>query len=121
MYDETYTERGGGIVFYFSQDLSYEPEFSSANDSVVEYLAAEISGNNAELPCVYTIHIGLIAGVNVFRVLDQVLIFYANIILYGNFNGDLRLNDSHSNELRDDSTFWVKISGLLAHTIRPAL
>uniref|UniRef100_A0A1A9WPF3 Endonuclease/exonuclease/phosphatase domain-containing protein n=1 Tax=Glossina brevipalpis TaxID=37001 RepID=A0A1A9WPF3_9MUSC len=93
-HDRTYSTRGGDIAFYIKQNLNSKIVLKSGHDSIVEYLGVEISGNNSKclIMCVYNPHMCYRVD-DVFSALDEISVAYENIVLCGDFNVDLLLND----------------------------
>uniref|UniRef100_A0A1A9WIY8 Endonuclease/exonuclease/phosphatase domain-containing protein n=1 Tax=Glossina brevipalpis TaxID=37001 RepID=A0A1A9WIY8_9MUSC len=101
-HDRTYSSRGDGIAFNIKQNLNSKIVLKSGDDSIVEYLAVEISGNNIKcvVMCVYNPNRCYCLDY-VFSALDEVSVAYENIILCGDFNVVLVVNDVRATQLRD--------------------
>lgn len=96
--------RGGGIAIYYKKGLKAKIIFSSNDTCKIEYLAAEIEGQNnikCLVVCAYNPHRSNDLAV-LFDKINDFAIFYEHIILCGDFNVDLLRNDALANHLYDD-------------------
>uniref|UniRef100_A0A1A9WJW1 Endonuclease/exonuclease/phosphatase domain-containing protein n=1 Tax=Glossina brevipalpis TaxID=37001 RepID=A0A1A9WJW1_9MUSC len=93
-HDRTCSSRGGGVALYIKRNLKSKIVLKSGDDSIVEYLGVEISGNNSKclIMCVYNPPRCYRVD-DVFSALDEISVAYENIVLCGDFNVDLLLND----------------------------
>lgn len=83
---------------YISRCLSYKLALKSEHDSAVEHLGVEIGGKHSKcfIRCVDNPH-GRKCLDDIFRALDMVSVSFESIILCGDFNVELHLNDPNDN------------------------